>query len=238
MSPFNDKVLCSYYAVTFSKDIHFVQDNMATPTYHRAFPNNVIHHTSVTLTTCDWSNFDDVEVDLHALSKKVVNLMPAFQRTGTKRDINEQFTHVKQRITEERYNVYEGVNVLLNYFRYSIQSYLNYLRCTDSGSRHILKGCKNVKQLINKFESDVSGCDFGQIDKHLDPSDAVIQFHSYTKKNKLFFDNLPTSQRLSVEKLIDCNLSCIENGDISAREAVRNVECYVDEVLLQGPDAL
>lgn len=89
---------------------------MGTPTYHRAFPDGILHDALPTSPTCHWTDFDDVEHDLRALSKKVINLMPSFQRTATKCHIDEELTHVKQNIMQDGYDVHKGVNVLLTYF--------------------------------------------------------------------------------------------------------------------------
>ena len=89
---------------------------MGTPTYHPAFPDSILHDTSLTSPTCHWTDFDDIEHDLRALSKKVINLMPTFQKTATKCAIDEELTHVKQHIMQDKYDVHQGVNVLLTYF--------------------------------------------------------------------------------------------------------------------------
>ena len=187
------------------------------------------HNDSTFVSSHDWSDFDDLEDDLYALSREVTNMIAPCMRSTAVHEINDGLRYVKGLILHEEWKIQEATSTLLGYMRYVINHYIRHLKHTDSVTPYLLKGCKKLVRRLHCFEKDVWS-HFVALEEDSDANPHLTQFDGYIAKNTPFFETLPTAQHSSLNKIIHYNRLRLLENQISGRDAVRNVETHLDEL--------
>jgi len=200
----------------------------ASPAFHQAFPSNVQRPVTRPLGSGNWETYDDIEEDLRAIQSDVIKLLGIDTTSTSFTRMEKLFEDVSFIVTYHNVAIEQASSVILNHLRFIVQQEMFHYQSNDE-QRLFADKCLQVLYNINTCENNIWNhkcVNFRYDSFHSE----LHQYSAYINRNKAFFDSLSTWQLTFINNLIKWNRDQICSNHISAREGIRNVETYVNDV--------
>ena len=197
------------------------------PTFHRAFVESLTQPRQRHTPGWDWETYDDLEEDLRVFQGQVMDLVEADFDSDIVNDTEILFEQVAFAISSDSLHEEQGASIILNHLRHVIEHEMFGVTLGEREADFFMRECRDVLNNMNRCESNI----WHKVSTTRRDTAVMTEdhrFNIYLDENDAYFRSLPSWRQAFLRNFIEWNKEKIAEGYVVARQAMQNIEQYVD----------